>query len=221
MFKRYPLSRYTLLLVVAALGVLLAACAAPAAPAPQTGAQVPALPSLEATTVPPAANTPAPTTPPEVTPTEAPATTVPTVAPTAAPTVAPTPVAISATIGVAEQVADLQILPQQVTRASQLGTNKPKSGDTYLVVTISLTNTSQTDDVQFDPATFVINDATANKTYPAATLTAQTDELTAQTLKPGAKLDGKLIFEVPQATADKLELELSTATHIVYWTIGA
>jgi hypothetical protein len=140
-----------------------------------------------------------------------------------APTVAATaqPSQTVGAIGQTEQLGDLLILPQQVKRANQSGQDKPATGNVYLLVTMSITNTSAVDDVQFDPTTFVIEDAATHETYPVATLTALPDQLAAQMLKPGATLNGSLAFEVPQATAAKLELELSTASHTLFWTIGA
>lgn len=225
MFHKTSLRRLILPLLM--IGLVVAGCAAPATPVaslPTTSRplKVPSLPSLVPTIVQSITSKATPVTQPTPAPTK-----VPTVASTPIPTIAPTVVATTqptqtfGLLGTAEQVGDLSILPQQVTRIAQSGQNKPKAGSVFMVVTLSLTNTSQTATVQFDPATFFIEDAATHKTYPVVTLKAASNELAAQMLAPGARLNGTLAFEVPQSTTAKLELELSTTSHILYWTIGA
>jgi len=218
-------STRSLMLSLLTIGLLVAGCAAPATPisippAASTPLKIPSLPSLVPTIVQAVTSKATPATQPTPAPTKA-----STVAPTPIPTVAPTVVAATqptqtfGTIGMAEQIGDLTVLPHQVKQANSSGQDKPKTGDVYVLVTVSITNTSQAATVQFDPATFLLEDTATHKTYPVVALKAVSDELTAQMLKPGATLNGTLAFEVPQAA--KLELELSTSSHTLYWTIGA
>ncbi len=220
-------STRSLMLSLLTIGLLMAGCAAPATPvaslpSASTPLKVPSLPSLVPTIVQSITSRATPATQPTPAPTKA-----PTVAPTPISTVAPTvaaaaqPTQTFGTLGMAEQIGDLSVLPQQIKRATQSGQDKPKAGDVYVLVTVSVTNTSQAVTVQFDPATFLIEDAVTHKTYPVVTLKAASNELAAQMLPPGAHLNGTLAFEVPQATAAKLELELSTSNRTLYWTIGA
>jgi hypothetical protein len=209
------------------IGLLAAGCAAPVtsvskSPGASRPLKVPSLPSLVPTVVQSMLGKATPATKP---------TPVPTTAPTAAPTLAPTvaltvsaatqPTQTFGTIGMTERLGSLSILPRQIKQVNQNGQDKPAAGNVYVLVTISITNTDQVGTIQFDPATFMIEDAVTHKTYPVVTLKSPSDQLTAQMLKPGARLEGSLAFEVPQATAAKLELELSTASHTLYWTIGA
>lgn len=218
-------STRSLMFSLLTIGLLMAGCAAPAAPisnppAASTPLKIPSLPSLVPTIVQSITSKATPATQPTPAPTKA-ATVATTPIPTVAPTVAAAtqPTQTFGTLGMAEQIGDLTVRPQQIKRANSSGQDKPKVGDVYVLVTVSITNTSQAATVQFDPATFLIEDATTHKTYPVVALKAVSDDLTAQMLKPGATLNGTLAFEVPQAA--KLELELSTSSRTLYWTIGA
>ena len=215
------------LLVGLVAAAVLSGCAAAATPSPSQSnssapAKLPALPGVVPTIVQSIESKLAATAMPTIAPTAVPAK-ASTPQPTAAPTLAATaePTQTFGALGMPEPIADLLVLPQQVNRVNQIGQDQPKAGDTYLQVMVFFTNTSQAADVQFDPATFMIEDTSTHKTYSLAVLKTQTDQVQAQMLKPGAQVKGLITFEVPQSATTKLELELSTASHTLYWTIGA
>ena len=223
MFHKFPLR--SLIASWLLIGLLVAGCAAPVTSVSRssgatTPIKVPSLPSLVPTIVKSVTDKTA--AQPTASPTKAP-TAAPTAMPAPKPTVAAAtqPTQTISTFGKAEQLGDLSVLPQQIKRITQSGQDKPKTGDVYVLVTLAMTNTSKVDSVQFDPATFMLQDAAKHKTYPVVTLKSLPDVLTAQMLKPGETLQGRLAFEVPETVAARLELELSTASHTLYWTSGA
>jgi hypothetical protein len=202
MNTKHNFSKYTLLISLAVLSLIAAACA-PAKPSP---APVVIKPTQAPTKALPA-------------PTIAPTKPKPTVAPTIVPTVAPTTttVANTSSIGTAETISDVSILPAKFELLPTSGSDKPSTGDQFLVVTLSLDNTSKTADFNFDPASMVILDSTG-KVLPMVSLKSLSNELTTQILKPGAKLDGVVAFEIPQ-NEDKWTLEYNgTNNHTLMWS---
>ena len=202
MNTRHNFSTYTLLVSLAVVGLIAAACA-PAKPAPTpvvikpTQAAAKALPTIAPTQQKPK----------------------PTVAPTIAPTAVPTtkPVTNMSPIGTAETISDVSILPSKYELVPQSGSDKPKTGDEYLVVTFSIENASKTTDFNFDPANMVILDP-AGMVTSMVPLKSLTNELTAQMLKPGAKLDGVISYEVPQKE-DQWTLEFKGPNdHNLMWS---
>ena len=202
MNSKHNSSIYILLVALAVLSLIAAACA-PAKPAPT--------PVVIKPTQAPAKALP--------TPTIAPSKPKPTLAPTIAPTVAPTTTTVANTspIGTAQTISDVSILPTKSELLPASGSDKPSTGDQFLVVTLSLDNTSKTADFDFDPASMVILDPTG-KILPMVSLKSLPNELTTQTLKPGAKLDGVVAFEIPQTEA-KWTLEYKGANnHTLMWS---
>jgi Domain of unknown function (DUF4352) len=187
-------SIFTLLVLLVVVSLTAAACA-PSKPAP---------------------------TPVVIKPTQIPAKPQPTVAPTRPqPTIAPThpkptataivaPTTVPATnglpLGEAQFISDVSVTPSTFEWLSESGSDKPASGDRYLVVTFSIENTSKTADFSFDPSSLVILNP-AGTASTMVSLKSLTNELTAQTLKPGAKLNGVIAYELPM-TENKWSLEL-------------
>jgi len=102
---------------------------------------------------------------------------------------------------------------------NSLGTDKPKAGDLYLVVTFTIENMSKTASYNFDPGSLMILDA-SGKSLSWEVVKSESNELSAKALKPGDKLDGVIVYEVPQA--DKtLVLEFKNASSpTLKWMIG-
>jgi len=178
-------STFTLLVLLVAVSLAAAACA-PSKPAP---------------------------TPVVIKPTQIPVKPQPTIAPTkpkptATAIVAPTtvPVTNALPFGQAQFMSDVSITPSTYEFVNQSGSDKPTTGDHYLLVTFSIENTSKTADFKFDPSSLVIL-SPAGTASTMVSLKSLTNELTAQTLKPGAKLTGVIAYELPM-TENKWSLEL-------------
>lgn len=200
-----------------ALSLIAAACAPAATPAATKAAAVPTIKAptaapLKPTTA-PAKPTVAPTIKPTLKPTEKP-TLVPTVAPTAVPT------AVPEALGKGQMVGLLQITPSQAKTLTSSGSDKPKTGNVFLSFDITIENTSKTDSLTIDPAMLMLMDPTGASRFTTLSLKSVTNALTTQTLKPGAKLSGIVVFEVPKDTKG-LELTFRNTTHEAAWALGA
>ena len=187
-------SIFTLLVLLVAVSLAAVACA-PSKPAPTPvvikPTQVPVKPQ------------------PTIAPTKPQPTIAPTLPkPTATAIVAPTtvPVTNGLPFGQAQFMNDVSITPSTFEFLSESGSDKPTTGDHYLLVTFSIENTSKTADFKFDPSNLVILNP-AGTVSTMVSLKSLTNELTAQTLKPGAKLTGVIAYELPM-TESKWSLEL-------------
>src|SRR5574341_2166792 len=172
-------STLTVLLSLVVLSVIAAACAPATKPAPTPVAIKPT--AVPTRSLPTATAQPKPTATPKV---------APTVAATATPAVKAVP------IGQAQIMSAVSILPSKYEWLPQSGSDQPKAGDQYLVITFSIENTSKTANFDFDPANLVILNP-AGTALSMVSLKSLTNELTMQTLKPGAKLDGVIAYELP------------------------
>jgi len=189
MNTKHNFSMYTLLVSLVALSLIAVACApAKAAPSPVV---------IKPTQIPTNVQ-------PTIAPTQPKPTAVP---PTKAPTAVPTakPVSNLIPFGTAQTISEVSILPSKFQMMPQSGSDKPASGDEYLVVTITIENTSKTANFNFDPASLVVLDPTGS-VMSMVSLKSLTNELTTQTLKPGAKIDGVIAYQIPQKD-DKWTLE--------------
>lgn len=208
-----------------ALALLAAACS-PATPAvvatrpPATVAPTRSVPTLAPTVAPTKA---APTT----APTKAAATAAPTKAATTAPTTAPTTAATMAALPTAEPlgtervIAGLSIKPVSVNQMTASGTNKPKAGDVYALVTLELQNSNKTGTVKFDPATLLLLNPTAGTSFQMISLPSIATELKATDLKPGEKISGVIAYEVPASiTSWELEFKGATNNDNVIWSLA-
>ena len=120
-------------------------------------------------------------------------------------------------LGKAQIIREASILPSSYQLLPQSGSHKPKTGDQYLVLTLSIDNTSKTANFDFNPADMVILDPKGT-VISMVSLKSLTNELTNQTLKPGAKLDGVIAYELPQIE-NKWTLELkSTNNQNLMWS---
>ena len=213
------ISPHRLLVPFLILGLTAAACAqSPTAaptlrPAPTTAPVKPA-----PTTAPTVAPTKlAPTATPAPKPTAAP-TKAPPTAPTTMPTAQPTPAPLA--LGTGRLVGDLMVNPGRFEELVSSGTDKPKAGDEYVVVTVSFENTSKTGTLKLDPASLLLVDTQSNTNISPATLKSLKNQLTAQDLKPGAKLEGVIAFEVAKKDVGSLELMFKGANNQnVLWSL--
>jgi len=177
------------------------------------------------TTVGPAKPTQAPT---EVKPTAAP-TSAPTQRPTAVPTLpaentpASQPTALptepALALGHMQAIGDLSVTPSKYDVLTTSGTDKPKAGNDFLVVTIAIQNNSKTDSLKFDPAMLSLFNPAGSAAFTAVTLKSLPKELQAQTLKPGQSVSGVVAYEVPHSWKG-LELKFANQDHSVFWMLA-
>lgn len=207
MNTKHNFSISTLLVSMVLVSLIAVACSAPA-PAPT--------PIVAQPTKAPALSTPVAS--PQPKPTKIPATqsqpiVSPQPKPTEAPTIAPTAQSTAKIMpfGQAQLMSQLSIAPSRYEFLAESGSDKPKTGDQYLIVTFLIENTSKTSDLTFNPADMVVLSPTGT-VLSMVTLKSLKDELTTQTLKPGAKLSGVIAYEVP-ATEAKWTLELKGANN--------
>lgn len=169
------------------------------------------------------ANAPAavPTAKPTAKPTEKPTvmtTEKPAPATAAAPATTAAP-ANSLHMGAAQTAGEVSILPSKDEVLNSLGTNKPKAGDEYLVVTLTIDNQSKTANYDFDPANFKILDA-SGKPISLAAVKSVSNLLSAKSLKPGEKIQGVIVFELPEKDKS-LTLEFENAkSPTLMWAIS-
>src|SRR5574341_1064823 len=92
---------------------------------------------------------------------------------------------------------DLSIVPTKFEWMTQSGSDKPKAGNAFLVVTVSLENVSKTASISFDPAHLLIV-GTSGAAIQMEQLKSIPTDLKAETLKPGQKIAGVIVYELPQ-----------------------
>lgn len=155
-------------------------------------------------------------------PTEAP-TKVPTSEP--ATSMEPTGTAVAneplIPVGTPQATEGLNVTPKGIEWVSKTGTEEAPKGNIFLVVTISLENTSKTASTTFDPAELSLV-GPSNTVIQLDALKSVSNELKSQTLKPGQKVEGVAVFEVPQKDyADKWMLELKTGNNqTLQWSLA-
>ena len=205
-------------LAAAAFSLVAVACAPAATKVPTA---VPTKPPVTAPTKVPTAKpteAPKPTAKPTTKPTEAPKPTAkPTEKPTQAPTAQPTSAPLA--LGKPEAIGNLTLTPSSVKSMATSGSDKPKTGDVFVEVAVTVENTSKTASETFDPAALSLVNPTGNTTFPMLSLKSVSNELKSQTLKPGAKVSGVVIFEAPQ-NYKGFELMYKNPTHTALWIIS-
>ncbi len=205
------ISPHRLLVSFLILGLVAAACAQSPTAAPT---RKPAPTTVPAKPTPTKAPTAAPTKP---APTATPAP-KPTAAPTKAPTRQPTPAPLA--LGTGRLVGDLMVNPSKFEELASTVTDKPKAGDEYVVVTVSFENTSKTSTVKFDPVSLLLVNMQSNANISPVTLKSLTNQLKAQDLKPGAKLQGVIAFEVAKKDGGSLVLMFKgTGNQSTLWSL--
>lgn len=122
--------------------------------------------------------------------------------------------------GKVQRIDELTVLPSAFMSMAMTAQDTPKTGDQYVVVTLSIENTSATLDFAFDPANLSLADATGDSFQPVL-LKSVEHQLEAQTLKPGQKLEGEAVFEVPRKGAEwYLEFKDSSGHHLT-WSMAS
>lgn len=208
----HRLSLHRLLAPFLILGLVVTACAQSPTAAPTQKPLPIAAPTKAAPTV-------APTKALTAVPTKAPkATTVPTTVPTKAPTAQPTSAA--AKLGTGRLIGDLLITPNKSEQMTQSGTEKPKSGDVFVVVTVQLQNTSKTAAVKFDPANLLLMEAAGSVNLSPVSLKSLKNQLSSQELKPGAKVEGVIVYEAPKKNTQWELLFKGPNGQNLLWSLG-
>jgi hypothetical protein len=227
MFTNHIPKKFFLLGTLVAVSLIASACSSsnvvttPVVEKP-TLAPTQALPTAPATTIatPSGAGNSKPASAPAAKPTAKP-TEMPTPKQTEkpAPITTAAPAATSLHIGAAQSAGEVSILPSKYEIMDSLGSNKPKAGDEYLVVTFTIDNQSKTASYDFAPDNFKILDS-SGKPISMASLKSVSNELSAKMLKPGEKIQGVIVYELP--TKDKpltLEFENSKSQTLM-WAIS-
>jgi Domain of unknown function (DUF4352) len=196
---------FKLFVSLTALGLLAAACASPT----PTATNPIVVPTKAAATAAPttAANpTTAPTTAakPTAQPT-AMASEQPTAAASAQPATQPTaeasamPATQAMTFGTSMTVGDIALTPSKVERMLTVGSDTPKQGDIFVVVTLSVSNTNATASATFDPASLAIAPGSSMPNILPSELAGITDAIKVQDIPANGKVDGRVAFDVPQS----------------------
>ena len=205
-------SRSNLLIAATlALSLISAACAPTIKPTVKAPASTATAPKVATAVAKPTEAPPKPTVAPtkKAEPTAAPK-------PTLAPTVAPT----ALELGQSQQIGDLKITPSKESAMPAVGTDKAKSGNVFLSFEVTVENTSKTASIDFDPLKVMITGPGGVNTYPLVVIKTAKDELSSQTLKPGASASGVLIFEVPEKHTG-FELMFENESNHISWILGA
>jgi len=151
------------------------------------------------------------------------ATPVPTAKPT--PTVQPQPTTSTLIkmppIGQAQTLGDLSILPTKVETMTEFADSKPDNGSVYLVVSLIIENKGKTGELAFDPAMLSVAEALGRASFPVVKFTMPNMGLEAQKIKAGAKIEGDVVFEVPQKPAERfLQLDNKAAGQYLTWSLA-
>lgn len=203
------LHSHTLIAATLALSLVAAACAPSAKPTVKAPASATTAPKIATTVAKPTVAPPKATTAPTIAP-------KPTLAPSATPKAELTPAAL----GLGQQIGNLKITPSTKDVMPAVGTDRPKTGDVFLSFNVTIENVSKTESVVFDPLKVMVTGPGGVNTYPLTIIKGAKDELSGQTLKPGASASGVLIFEVPEKHSG-FELMFENETNHVSWTVGA
>jgi hypothetical protein len=214
------------LVALAAGSLLVAACR------PSTTVSVTQRPTVNPTATAAATTaakaTTAPTTAAKAT--RAPATAAGKATPTAQPSTGgalSTPIAagteLAMPIGNGERVGNLMITPMKAEQTTTAGTQQPKAGDQFEVVTVRVVNLSATASESLDPAAFVLVNPAGGANISLTMVSSMTDALKAATLQPNQSVTGAIVFEVPaNSTANAWELMYHDTTHTnsALWSLG-
>lgn len=112
------------------------------------------------------------------------------------------------------------ITPTLETNLPAFGSDKPQAGKVFLSFNLVIVNTSSTESLQFDPALLSLAAEDSQQAYPTVTLKAVKDQLSLQTLKPGGKLTGVVVFEAPEQHAG-FDLKFKAGSNEATWKLGA
>ncbi|MCL5997040.1 MAG: DUF4352 domain-containing protein [Chloroflexi bacterium] len=124
-----------------------------------------------------------------------------------------------ATLGISITLDNLMYLPTTAERVDQIGTDKAQADHQFVLITVTVGNTSQKETLKFDPATFILTSTKSITNYTPVSLKSLKDELKEQELKPGAESKGVIVFTVPKSDTN-LELMVKGSTgHQVMWTL--
>jgi outer membrane biosynthesis protein TonB len=123
-------------------------------------------------------------------------------------------------LGLSQPIGDLAVQPVRAQRLTASGTQKPKAGDVFELITVNIVNQSKTATAHFDPAGLLMLDPSSDATFSMMAAPSTKDQLQAHDLKPGEKLTGVALYEVP-ASAKDLQLALRAPDKSdVYWRLG-
>jgi hypothetical protein len=130
-----------------------------------------------------------------------------------------TPALILAGLGKALTVGGFTVTPEKEAVLTAEGAEKPKAGDQYLAITVSVLNAGHDTALSLEPSMFSLMSLGSSVSIPLVTLKSRSDLLTAQSLKPGEATTGVLVYEVPQKSQG-LQLVFTEKGSTGRWAIG-
>lgn len=122
-------------------------------------------------------------------------------------------------LGEEQTLDDIVVTPLKFEPLTTPGVVQPKAGQRYFAVTLSIENASQLHEFKFDPASLLLANTTGDS-YKPVMLKSASDQVEAQTLKPGAQIKGIVVFEVPEKGAEWYLEFKDTANHHVTWSMA-
>jgi hypothetical protein len=102
-------------------------------------------------------------------------------------------------LGTLLDIGSLALTPMTIERMATSGTNTPKTGDEYLILTVNIQNVGAKDTIHFDPASLLLTAPGSTTGLAPVSLTGLANQIAAQDLKPGATVKGVIAFEVPKS----------------------
>jgi uncharacterized protein DUF4352 len=124
-------------------------------------------------------------------------------------------------LGEVQADGDLYLLPTKVEQLTRSGSDQPRAGDVYLVVTLSLKNINRTAIVHFEPAQLRLKDSVSSALIAPVSLRSLDNLLQAQDIQPLTVIDGVLVYEVPPADIQKSLLDFQrTDGPDLLWTLA-
>lgn len=122
-------------------------------------------------------------------------------------------------LGTELRLGSLSLKPLTSERMNQSGEDKPKDGDVYLIVHMTVRNTSTSDTIKFDPLQMFLTDAAGLSLAPIS-LRSMTDQLQSVELKPGEEVDGLILYEAPKNVSTWDLMFKSTDNQQALWQIA-
>lgn len=99
-------------------------------------------------------------------------------------------------IGDAIKINDTQLTVNEVTKSGGGEFDKPKSGNEYVVIRVTVENTGNST-ISYNPYNFKVQNSQGQITDPAFTMIDQDTALQSGELAPGGKVSGTVTFEQP------------------------
>jgi hypothetical protein len=100
-------------------------------------------------------------------------------------------------LGQAQVAGNLSLGPSNFGWQSTLGSDNAAKDNTFLFITINVSNISETDEAQFEPTQLVLLDATG-QSFSLTVLPSAKNEFKSTHLNPAEQATGIIVYEVPK-----------------------